>query len=357
MSVLDSQAQDSSRTLKFAVNGAQDRVEKIENANVFAAKMGERVVDVAFSEGYVSLRSSKSRSNDLDASRGPASEEDQLKSASEIVNIALARHLEGVTLESMSDDSRRASPKASPKISLESQHNDEQQMPTPFESQSQQSITQSLAIPLSDLVMVVCFRSTPEIGQPAFPFNGAVFPLHFGCTIVGRGKLQCLQLGCDKLIEIPHNSVSKRHAKIGNLQGILSCHICNSLLVEVSPDGIIGITDMNSTNGTCVGSSVESIMNSAKTLERDVTVSVSGGDYVSFGVCICRIIPERAQTSQHPTAEKNRQFEPSAFALDQLRILKITMVSLFAFFPSTQICIELVSRISIEWLMRKDFPL
>ena len=114
---------------------------------------------------------------------------------------------------------------------------------------------------------------------------------------------------------------------------------------------------MNSTNGTCAGSSVESIMNSAKTLERDVTVSISGGDYVSFGVCICRIIPERAQTSQHPTAEKNRQFEPSAFALDQLRILKITMVSLFAFFPSTQICIELVSRISIEWLMRKDFPL
>lgn len=344
MSVLDSQAQDSSRTLKFAVNGAQDRVEKIENANVFAAKMGERVVDVAFSEGYVSLRSSKSRSkNDLDASRGPASEEDKLKSASEIVNIALARHLEGVTLESMSDDSRRASPKASPKISLESQHNDEQQMLTPtrtptplrgnLESQSQQSITQSLAIPLSDLVMVVCFRSTPEIGQPAFPFNGAVFPLHFGCTIVGRGKLQCLQLDCDKLIEIPHNSVSKRHAKIGNLQGILSCHICNSLLVEVSPDGIIGITDMNSTNGTCVGSSVESIMNSAKTLERDATVSVSGGDYVSFGVCICRIIPERAQTSQHPTAEKNRQFEPSAFALDQLRILKITMVSRICVFP------------------------
>jgi hypothetical protein len=344
MSVLDSQAQDSSRTLKFAVNGAQDRVEKIENANVFAAKMGERVVDVAFSEGYVSLRSSKSRSkNDLDASRGPASEEDKLKSASEIVNIALARHLEGVTLESMSDDSRRASPKASPKISLDSQHNDEQQMPTPtriptplrgnLESQSQQSISQSLAIPLSDLVMVVCFRSTPEIGQPAFPFNGAVFPLHFGCTIVGRGKLQCLQLDSDKLIEIPHNSVSKRHAKIGNLQGNLSCHICNSLLVEVSPDGIIGITDMNSTNGTCVGSSVESIMNSAKTLERDATVSVSGGDYVSFGVCICRIIPERAQTSQHPTAEKNRQFEPSAFALDQLRILKITMVSRICIFP------------------------
>ena len=98
---------------------------------------------------------------------------------------------------------------------------------------------------------------------------------------------------------------------------------------------------MNSTNGTCAGSSVESIMNSAKTLERDVTVSVSGGDYVSFGVCICRIIPERAQTSRPLNTEKILQFEPSAFALDQLRILKITMVSLFAFFPSTQIVLSL----------------
>jgi hypothetical protein len=339
MSVNESQAQDSSRTLKFAVDGAQDRVEKIENANVFAAKMGERVVDVAFSEGYVSLRSSKSNSNDLDASKGPASGEDKLKSASEIVNIALARHLEGVTLESMSDDSRRGSPKASPKISLESRHNDEPQRPTPprtptplrgnLESQSQQSITQSLALPFSDLVMLVCFRSTPEIGQPAFPFNGAVFPLHFGCTVVGRGKLQCLQLGSDKLIEIPHNSVSKRHAKIGNFarHSLYPTLYVILYFAEVSPDGIIGITDMNSTNGTCVGSSIESIMNSATKLEQDVAVSVSGGDYVSFGVCICRIIPERAQTSRPLNTEKILQFEPSAFALDQLRILKITMVS------------------------------
>ena len=226
MSVLDSKAQDSSKTLKFSVNGARDMVEKIESANIFAAKMGQKVVEVSMAEGSVSITSLKSGSNDFDSSRGPVSHERDLKSATEIVDIALVRHLEGIALESMEDDSPRASPKASPKIAMERQDHDEQQRPTspkrtptPMQGNLEaQSVTANQwqdATSVSDLVMVVCFRSTPEVGQPAFPYNGAVFPLHFGCTVVGRGKLQCLQQGSDMLLEIPHNSVSKRHAKIG----------------------------------------------------------------------------------------------------------------------------------------------
>ncbi len=216
---------DSSKTMKFAVNGAQDRVEKIEKANIFAAKMGQKVVGVAFVEGSVNITSSKAGSNDVDKSTGPASDERDLKSATEIVDIALARHLEGVALESMADDSMRVSPKLDPKEALERQHNDGQQRPSPprtpplrgnLEAHTDEA-NHWRATPTSDLVMIVCFRSTPEIGQPAFPYNGSVFPLNFGCTVIGRGKLQCLQHGSDKLIEIPHNSVSKRHAKIGNL--------------------------------------------------------------------------------------------------------------------------------------------
>jgi hypothetical protein len=213
---LDLKTQNSSRTLKFAVTGAQDRVEKIENANVFAAKMGHKVVGVAFAEGSVSLMSCKSTSECLDASKGRDSQNEVMKSAAEIVDIALARHLDGVALESLQDDSRRTSPNASPIIDPGSTT---PRTPTPLHGNIETEASQSTdghMTPVSDLSMVVCYRSTPEIGQPAFPYSGTVFPLHFGCTIIGRGKLQCLHLGSDKLIEIPHNSVSKRHAKICN---------------------------------------------------------------------------------------------------------------------------------------------
>ena len=225
MSTLDSDVQDSSRTLKFTVSGAKDRVDKIENANIFAAKMGQKVVGVAFTEGSVSLTSSKLSSDFGNTSRGPTSQDQELNSAAEIVNIALARHLDGVALESLRDDSQQPGPKESPKVTLDSQHNEEcvgstpPRTPTPLRGNHEPAATQSNEgheTPVSDLVVAVSFRSTPDIGQPAFPFSGAVFPLHFGCTIIGRGKLQCVQLGSDKLIEIPHNSVSKRHAKICN---------------------------------------------------------------------------------------------------------------------------------------------
>lgn len=220
MSVLDSKAKDSSRTMQFAVNGAQDRVEKIESANIFAAKMGQKVVGVAFAEKTVSVTSLKSSSNDFDTSKGLASHERDLKSATEIVDIALARHLEGVALESMTDDSM-----ASPEVALGNQpsvSSDEQQKPnqprtpTPVRGIEGQTVDATDATLESDLAIVVCFRSTPDIGQPAFPYSGVVFPLHFGSTIIGRGKLQCLKHGSDELMEIPHNSVSKRHAKIGD---------------------------------------------------------------------------------------------------------------------------------------------
>jgi hypothetical protein len=220
MSVLDSKATDSSRTMRFAVNGAQDRVEKIESANIFAAKMGQKVVGVAFAERSVSVTSLKSSSNEFDTSKGLNSHERDLKSATEIVDIALARHLEGVALESMTHDSM-----ASPEVALDNQPSDscdEQQRPnqprtpTPVRGIEVQTVGATDATPESDLAIVVCFRSTPDIGQPAFPYSGVVFPLHFGCTIIGRGKLQCLKHGSDELMEIPHNSVSKRHAKIGD---------------------------------------------------------------------------------------------------------------------------------------------
>jgi hypothetical protein len=98
--------------------------------------------------------------------------------------------------------------------------------------------------------------------------------------------------------------------------------------VDVLSDGTISITDLHSTNGTCVGSSIESIKQSSTPLQENTAVSVSGGDYVSFGVCVCRIIPERARTGRPATLEN--AFEPSAFALDHLRILKITMVLLLS---------------------------
>jgi hypothetical protein len=233
MSAPDAQAQDLSRTLKFVVSGAQDRVEKIENANIFAAKMGRKVVGVAFAEGSVSLTSSKSNSTCFDGSKTSHHQDEVMKSAAEIVDIALARHLDGVALESLRDDSRQTSPISSPKGHSESQLDQEQpgstptRTPTPLRGNLEPEATQTIEeqpTPVSDLSVVVCFRSTPEIGQPAFPYSGAVFPLHFGCTIIGRGKLQFLQLGSDKLIEIPHNSVSKRHAKICNfLSIILAC--------------------------------------------------------------------------------------------------------------------------------------
>jgi hypothetical protein len=84
---------------------------------------------------------------------------------------------------------------------------------------------------------------------------------------------------------------------------------------------------MNSTNGTRVGSNIESIMQSLCSLEQNTAFSLNGGDYASFGVCICRIIPERVRTSKSQIPQIGK-FEPSAFALDQLRILKITMVCL-----------------------------
>ena len=102
----------------------------------------------------------------------------------------------------------------------------------------------------------------------------------------------------------------------------------NPLFLDISLDGTVSITDMNSTNGTCVGSSIESIMQSLTSLEQNTAVSICGGDYVSFGVCVCRIIPERARTSRHHQTLDIGNFQPSAFALDQLRILKITMVRL-----------------------------
>jgi hypothetical protein len=105
--------------------------------------------------------------------------------------------------------------------------------------------------------------------------------------------------------------------------------ISKHLLADVSSDGSVSITDTNSTNGTCIGSSIESIMQGSKQLEQNTAVSIGAGDYVSFGVCICRIIPERARTGKLQTQEGEvRQFQPSLFALDQLRILKITMVRL-----------------------------
>jgi hypothetical protein len=211
MSVLDSKAKDSSRTMQFAVNGAQDRVEKIESANIFAAKMGQKVVGVAFAEKTVSVTSLKSSSNDFDTSKGLPSHERDLKSATEIVDIALARHLEGVALESMTDDSM-----ASTEVALGNQpSSDEQQKPNKPRTPTQ-TVDATDARLESDLAIVVCFRSTPDIGQPAFPYSGVVFPLQFGSTIIGRGKLQCLKHGSDELMEIPHNSVSKRHAKIGD---------------------------------------------------------------------------------------------------------------------------------------------
>jgi hypothetical protein len=84
---------------------------------------------------------------------------------------------------------------------------------------------------------------------------------------------------------------------------------------------------MNSTNGTRVGSTIDSIMQSLNSLEQNTAFTISGGDYASFGVCVCRIIPERARTSRSQSLEKDK-LEPSAFALDQLRILKITLVRL-----------------------------
>jgi hypothetical protein len=217
MSVLDSKATDSLRTMQFAVNGAQDRLEKVESANIFAGKMGQKVVGIAFAEKSVIVTSLKSSSNEFDPSKGLNSHERDLKSATEIVDIALARHLEGVALESMTDDSL-----ATPEVALDNQPSDscdEQQRPnrprTPPPVGGIEVPTVG-ATPESDLAIVVCFRSTPDIGQPAFPYSGMVFPLHFGCTIIGRGKLQCLKHGYDELMEIPHNSVSKRHAKIGD---------------------------------------------------------------------------------------------------------------------------------------------
>ena len=208
MSELDSKAHDSlTRTVKFDVkNDANDKLDKIEAANIFAAKMGQKVIGVAFSEGAVSFTSIKSSPN---VARVQASQIDELNSnsAAEIVDIALARHLEGVALESMGDDSFQKSPK----IALGSQNDGGQQSSTPKGGYIESETNLLPAKQMSDLVMVICFRSTPEVGQPAFPFSGAVFPLYFGSTVIGRGKLQC----SDKLIEIPHNSVSKRHAKIG----------------------------------------------------------------------------------------------------------------------------------------------
>jgi hypothetical protein len=106
---------------------------------------------------------------------------------------------------------------------------------------------------------------------------------------------------------------------------LLCFDIITFVVAAISSDGTIVITDFNSTNGTCVGPSIESIMHSSNTLQPNTQVSVSGGDYISFGVCICRIVPERART-RSPDAVEMGQFEPSAFSLDQLRILKITMV-------------------------------
>jgi len=335
MSELDSKAQDSlPRMLKFSVNGANDRVEKIENANIFAAKMGHKVVGVAFSAGSISLTSVKSSPNIV---RVQESQDDELNPQKELVDIALARHLEGVALETMGDSSLQFSPKASPKIDVGSKHQEGQQVSNPrSENSTELQTNQSPVQQISDLVMVVCFRCTPEVGQPAFPFSGAVFPLYFGCTVIGRGKLQCLQLGSDKLIEIPHNSVSKRHAKIGD--GVVAFKRSSLFEViqfaDILSNGTISITDMQSTNGTCFGSSIESIMQSSTSLQENTAVSILGGDYVSFGVCVCRIIPERAQTSRPQTLEIG-EFEPSPFALDQLRILKITMVRFLKIFTNS----------------------
>jgi hypothetical protein len=101
------------------------------------------------------------------------------------------------------------------------------------------------------------------------------------------------------------------------------------LLIDVTRDGIVSITDTSSTNGTCVGPSIESIMQTSHKIEQNAAVPLGAGDYVSLGVCVCRMIPERARTGQFQTIEwEIGEFEPSAFALDQLRILKITMVRL-----------------------------
>jgi hypothetical protein len=128
MSELDSKAHDSlTRTVKFDVkNDANDKLDKIEAANIFAAKMGQKVIGVAFSEGAVSFTSIKSSPN---IARVQASQIDELNSnsAAEIVDIALARHLEGVALESMGDESFQKSPK----IALGSQNVGGQQSSTP----------------------------------------------------------------------------------------------------------------------------------------------------------------------------------------------------------------------------------
>ena len=111
----------------------------------------------------------------------------------------------------------------------------------------------------------------------------------------------------------------------------------NCAFLDVSLDGTVSITDTSSTNGTCVGSSIESIMQTSKTIEQNTAVSIGAGDYVSFGVCVCRVVPERAQNGKLQTLEGDiHTFEPSAFALDQLRILKITMVRLLICCLSTQ---------------------
>lgn len=225
---LDEMVDDSARTLKFAANGAQDRLERIESANLFAAKLGEKIVGVAFSEAAVSLISVKLGTSG--AFGRSTSKETDSKSAAEIVNISLARHLEGVALESMADQSLTGSPKDSPKILLERQQSNLQistpRTSNPLQGNLETQAWSSQATQSSDLVLVVCFRSTPNIGQPAFPFNGAVLPLHLGCTVIGRGKLQCVHMGTENLIEIPHNSISKRHAKISGFYALF----CSSLL-------------------------------------------------------------------------------------------------------------------------------
>jgi hypothetical protein len=70
-------------------------------------------------------------------------------------------------------------------------------------------------------------------------------------------------------------------------------------------------------------------MQTSHKIEQNAAVPMGSGDYVSLGVCVCRIIPERARTGKLQTLETAiDEYEPSVFALDQLRILKITMVRL-----------------------------
>jgi hypothetical protein len=81
-------------------------------------------------------------------------------------------------------------------------------------------------------------------------------------------------------------------------------------------------------------------MQTSTTIEQNTAVSIGAGDYVSFGVCVCRVVPERAQNGKLQTLDI-RTFEPSAFALDQLRILKITMVRLLICCLSIQTLLNL----------------